>query len=800
MNYFEKYQLQQAIEAEQCIAQLQAYKDNPEDKTPLRIAHQRLFGGHFYDQYKKESLDFLRGDSLDYLTNQNLSRDTTLLWHTSGEKLRLALRSGQLKPQALTSKAIKALGKYNKKCMDRRIKSRIESVLWERKKELVDIAQDRIEHLQGLERFLGHCIHDAKQSVTELVAVLDVYSSKQQHYLDQYPFKGYPLVAENALIKAYWCKRISADKDATAQLKALLKKKGNDAQWLETTGYDEILSFIRKRTTSALKQTQALNQILTHRRDKGAYLRGDLNSFIEDALKLTRDHAQDLHNPVNCDHQLAYAAGQRVTVDSDHHTDGSIDELEDLVLVVSEISGDNEQLNDKALKEEYRGEITQTTATKWKHFRSFYDSNPYKPALLSSFKYFFGTLWNYLLSPLNFLETMILGNRAYWIGSFYYLPPDRDLTGKTNYYALAAYIKEHTYLSTKIGLLIHKTFSYLLWEGLFKGFYDGFKQLTRLPVALFTDFHRQAATIESVLAELQQELVSIEKEEKEIKKRLPMPPTTAAPLTTIRYAQATIDLVPYNSHGLLKSGADGFTGFIDLFGHNMFAKHPFTAAISSLGAATSFLAFFAAPAAVSLMGKGYVNFLLGQGYIWSKDLLSASLAGSFTHFKLIGAVLEGIEHGPDSWLSKGVNWAVKDPATVITYTTLSWMMGYAIVNLVNIPGLTEELRAHIGNPPALTEIFGGFKVGIIGYHLSTSPHQASEALREEYVNKCVALYKKMQKQKNVVVSAIEENTFRSDIENLVSPEKMEMIQENLSEQFKNMLPAEKNGSFEKSMG
>jgi hypothetical protein len=880
-------QIRENFLAEQREESLRQFKrKRPELELPIKRHH--VWGGLSYELYKKQAVPLRDHEALDIITNQNLTRDTTVLWYAQGKSVKTALRMGQLNPQALTSKAIKELGKYNKKCAERKVKSRIVSVLDSEKSILLEQAQDRIEELQGLERYLGQRIYpDTAVFMTEaMIADLRNYIAKQVLSESDQQLKADNELHARHYRKWDWKRKFHAARidclvtnnkaniKAAEELIQVLEHNKTKAEWLQTTGNKEILSFLKGRIISVARETQGLNQVLTHQHGSWAYLRGDLNSAVEDAVKVVRDHIQDLHNPVTQDHQLVYDADQKVIVDSDFHTNGSSEQLEELMLAVSEISGNNQPLVD------LKGGIQPTSATKWRHFRSFYDaSNPYELSIFKNRQHLKGVLRNILLSPLNLIETAFRGNDATFITKLRYTPPENEaVVGKTDYYALNYRIKKQTSISTKIGLELYKSFNYLLVEGLWRGLYDGWKQIKRLPEDLVTDFQVQDEKIDVILADLNEELkqlhhydsellgcdlvlmkvseeeviedriarfraeaaqevltpllikkgnqlhiygfkngvwqlttlnaeeakvfgsLHLEKETKLIKKGdyfltpsvnslirkahdstgLPKTPRLEEEKSeeaeeNLSYAQPAIPLTPYQSHGVLNGGVTGFNEFVDLFGHNMFAKHPFTATLSTGGAAVSFLAFFATPLAIKLLGKGYVKFLQDQGYIWTKDLFSASMAGSFTNFKLIGAVVEGIEHGPDSWLSRGISHILNDPAKTITYTTLAWAIGYSLVYLINIPGLSEELKAHIGDPPQLSEIFGGAKIGIIAYHLFSNPHEASETARKNYIDECLQNYIASEASRGREVTEEKRKLVKSCLERLVSIDAIEKL-------------------------
>ena len=798
MGFFRNYKIKDDYLKSRQTEQLQALKKN-RDLEGTKIKHQGIFGHLNHDLYKKKKVQLFHGDSLDIITNQNLARDTTVLWFTKGERVRQALRRGLLKPQALTAKAIQAIGKYCKKTAEREIKSRIVSRLNYDKMNLVNDAQDAIESLQGIERYLGHRLNDqaaASKYASELAAEIDAYMKEEERlskeiepYLnalrEKHVNKGHISLEMDDLRRIVQAKAHKKNIAAAAELKVRIEKHKSQTGWLETSGNEAIVVFLKERILHTARETQALNQILTHKSGTGAFFRGDLNGFIEDMVKVTRDHDQDLHNPVTCAHQLAYPRDMGLVIDSDFHTDQSSEELNSLMMGVSIISGDNEPLNDANKK----GKIDfECSATKWRHWRSFYDDTTlYETPLFKNAKHFFCVVIKVLLSPFNLLETLVRGTNANWLAKVRarFDDPEEDIQSKkifeksTDYYALAHRVKKQTDLSTKIGLELHKALTYLFWEGLAKGLYDGMKQITKLPSDLFIDFQNQNVVQETALCKLKEELEAFKKEKRRVLEKSLIQIETKGLEDKTPYAQPEVSLKPYHSHGLLNGAVTGFREFVELFAHNMFAKHPFTAMVSSFGAGASFVAFFAKPLAIKIFGKNYIDFLQGQGYLWTNDIFSASMAGSFTNFKLVGMLIEAIENGPDSWLSKGISTLLNDPASTITYTTLAWAIGYALVDLVEIPGISAELRKHIGNPPQLSEIFGGAKMGIIAYQLFSSPHADTELLQKDYVAEAVKNYQALCQKEKIELSQSELEEFKALVFSMVSPQNMEVFQKRL---------------------
>ncbi len=966
------------------------------------VLHQKrahVSGGHSHEKHDRQQVPLRRHQWIDIITNQNLTHDTTLVFHTNGKGVNDALKMGQLNPQALTSKAIKALGKYRQKVVERRVKSRIESELTNCKIMLLQEAQERIEQLQDLELRLGHRIypHSASAAAEQMMRDLAEYIGQQKLSRADQEAKAIGHTG------SHWEARFHAarihslelvyeeNRQAALELQALIFEHQGDAEWLQTTGNEEILAFLKERIICGTRQMQAVNQALTHQHGSGAYLRGDLNSCAEDAIKLTRDFAQDFHTPLTRDHQLRYDPNQRVIIDSDFHTDGSVAQLEELMMAVSEISGDHEECNlflrnlasgegindeDRRAAAKYNRPIlirqngefrlygdsegndhwTETPighlsydqaeylhglfrpgihviersdarfnplligllirghtslslsaprgplqrhilAAKWRHWRSFYDFNkPYESSVFTSGRRFGGWLWSVLWSPFNLIETTLRGDNAEVVEKIiqiFHQPEDvtERVQGKTDYYALIARLNKQTSISTKIGLELYKVVNYLFVEGIWRGLTDGWKQIKRLPENVYADFQNPERELQAILLQLKYELKEIEKEDQEIlgcdlvliripdskdadedylrtlQREHPNTPilvkhskgyilwgnhngawcrqelsgaqgmafnrlrfeekTNKAKLikkgdyqltSTINrvlklghnldwrpqpnmapraqevvgarggfdykeeknpeaavHAEPKVSLQPYASRGIANGGASGFIEFIDLFGHNMAAKHPFTFAASSVGAVVSFLAFFTPAFAVQVFGKGYVKFLQDQGYIWAKDTFSASLAGSFTNFKLVGAIIEGLEHGPDSWANKVFGHLLNDPAKTVTYISLAWAIGHALVYLIDVPYLSEELRNHIGDPAAFSEVFGGAKLGLIGYHLFADPHGNHEEARKDYIDECVANYRALLVKHRVPEGEAQQILVqvRAKLEELLSPKNLE---------------------------
>lgn len=935
------------------LKQFKDYQSQPE----LKIKHRHVSGDFSHEIYLKKTVRLKAGQSLDIITNQNLTHDTTLLFRTDGEGVTKLLKMGLLRPQTPTSKAIKTLGQYRKKNWVREVKSRIESTLRAEKEVLLDRAQERIEQLQDLELHLGHPVypHTAMLVAEQMVKDLDQYCKKQKLSSDDEKYKAeivsdrsersqWPWITHFHDVRIRSLETANEGNIAAANvLKMLIQSHQDDAEWLRTTGNEEILEFIKGRIISTTREMQGLNQVLTHMPGSRAYLRGHLNNYDEETLKLEHDYRHDFRTPVTLAHQLrdpdtfylmsrvptatdldeAKANGRPLffkhndiisiygfnnakwdftqlilsqeqltaldaqfsknadekkaierqnadafllqqlakghdfaakkwIVDSDVHTNGSLSELEDLMLGVSIVAGDNSILNER------RGPVKKTIAVKWRHWRSFYDFNkPYTRSVFTSGKRFRAWIWESLLSPFNLVETAIRGNKAHYFQDQRkrYPKEENQVGDNTDYYALTARLSLETSISTKIGLELYKIANYLFVDGLWHGLKDGWKQIKSFPDDVRGDFTNLKQDLPKVLEEFQSEARKLETSDQELlghgvalisldsrnaihseeslreRNRLKLncqnikypivyqhghqyyvegnisegpglasvtdrkhiavlkqlflnksrnhsfklvkkgsyyvsrelnslllnyykSPSSAVISQAgfeknqleekkpeeIAYAQPEFSLNHYQSHGILNSGVTGLIEFVDLFGQHMFANHPFTSTVSLLCCVFSFMAFFTPDLAIQLFGKGYVKFLQDQGYIWTSDLLSASTAGAFTNFKLVGAIIEFLMHGPDSWASRYFSHLINDPARSITFVTLAWLIGHTLVFWLDVPGLSEELKAHIGNPPVLSEVFGGAKIGIICYELLVSRHEDREALRKNLIEQCVENY------------------------------------------------------------
>src|SRR5579863_1431808 len=97
--------LRDKCQAQRCAEERQKFKDNQQE-TKLVLERDHASGGQSQERYDKQTVQLKNNQSLDIITNQNLTHDTALLFRTQGQGVQDLLKMGLLRPDALTSKAI----------------------------------------------------------------------------------------------------------------------------------------------------------------------------------------------------------------------------------------------------------------------------------------------------------------------------------------------------------------------------------------------------------------------------------------------------------------------------------------------------------------------------------------------------------------------------------------------------------------------------------------------------------------------------------------------------------------------
>lgn len=752
-------------------------------KTPFRV------DTGYYDLYLKETVELSDHSYIDFihlvenvsqkelsrLINEKSDPDSPLgcithqmhaelkgrakfdsfVWNSNAEGMRQAVRGNLLKTEALTSQLIYLLGKYHAKTTERAMEGII-SNKYDEKILLVDLCQDRVELLQPIERLINNYNEYATPaenleniqaifweyivSVGNLIEKLDERFSKTQ-------FEKYDKNAKEVLRKALIADQERA-KEFISHIKPLKHHQSNAAHLVHT-----------------IRQTQNLNQNITYSRSSEyALLRGDLNNYLEDAIKQIHDYVTDPHNPITKKHQGIFTEGKRIWFDSNEQNLYTSDELKTALKKISTI----EQKNKIIKKQDKEGNLEIYLESKYGKFK-----------LDSPLKQTYATKWGSAGT-----NTVKLKKALAWIGNMVIGVPlglldlgiglVAGIVGKdfasltilskieienpieaTSYPSLlwAKVDYEEMSLGTKVGKLLArflKNITVELIKGIGKAFQDWYFVLR---VDIYGDFlegwfyneyysEDYEKKSKEALKNFDEEMTKIiEKEQQEaeqvnhfVSSHYPHAVRSCSGLGD----DAESALPDYHRNDksmndLANSCATGWHEFGELFLQEIFAKHPFAGVIFLTTYTAAGLAVMA-PASVSFLSPKYIAFSQAFGATFAKSTTSSAIASAFTQAKIAIGIYEAFLHGPKSWLGTLADILEKDPSTGVAYTGLALLIGHLLAFECGLPFLSEYLREDCGKFKPFELTFAGGKLVVVLFELIREEHVSHE-LAESYRGK-----------------------------------------------------------------
>lgn len=300
--------------------QLKAFQLTPEHS--LRVAAiPKILNKPYINtihHYTKEEVVFQNAGALHFIKKNK--KITRVIWHAPEEKLQQALLFGLIPVEALTAKAIAALGDYRQQVVNRSFKKARHSNKHQQKIALVTIAQENIVALQPLERLIN-TFNEAVDLVSEKARIQQQVEATLVTLKAQSAALASNLMSLEAFDKGA-LKNMQTFYSAQMTMLARLKSEINDASvekikvLLQATGSNSLLTRIKTMSMSIILKTQELNQNLTYSRSARSWLRGSLNDACEEALKALRDYEVDPHNPILSEHQGNFATNLETNTDS----------------------------------------------------------------------------------------------------------------------------------------------------------------------------------------------------------------------------------------------------------------------------------------------------------------------------------------------------------------------------------------------------------------------------------------------------------------------------------------------------
>ena len=652
------------------------------------------------DIYKKESFP-PKGSSQVCFISKN-EKPHAVLWKTSPDKLKSAVRWGIVRTESITGKVISSLGKYRVSAHERIAKGMMSNTQ-DLKLRLVDLYQDRFEALQALESLANtNCTKDQYQFVLESYIVqLEVISRQLEARFNDSILNQLNTGAIDQLKKD-----LAADiSRAKAYLQSLEEKdslKSNN----RARGVDSILEFVKRQMTYNLYELQGINQDLTYSNKRWfALTRGELNDYIEDARKEIDDHQADLRNAVTAKHHGLYSPDPEAKVCYDFSADDLTSERErQVLLAISFIEGwDKVENSHSAIpgitNGEYSEELSLITATNWQRHRNFI-------TFLKSTAYFLLNTIKSVILPTHPWEEESWTNKNFHL----YAKTLRDKAKPNN----PLWFKPYYFLSSIAYAVID----------IFKGIRTvGSQLIVKMPADIINDWNssKKLLTYPQVIEQAEKEMAKIkDTEEARLKELLWDTIETSAPTSLL--ARSEYHLSAGEANDILTATIRGLNGFSSFFTHEIYAKDPVAGLLFTAAYAVGGAAIFAPTLSTAVLGSTYVAWFSNASYAMGSTPLAAAIAGGSSQAQITAAFWDLLMRGPNSTGANAVKQVLQDPLTIGAYIGAAYGLGYILANGIGhpIPWLSDTLKEDSGSVPETNYPILGGKLAIIAYELLAS--------------------------------------------------------------------------------
>ncbi len=159
---------------------------------------------------------------------------------------------------------------------------------------------------------------------------------------------------------------------------------------------------------------------------------------------------------------------------------------------------------------------------------------------------------------------------------------------------------------------------------------------------------------------------------------------------------------------ILNAGAHGGKAFLEVFTHNVHAKHSFLGLIFNSMYFLGGMAILMPQLISPITGQDFITLSKTLGGALANGTSGQAISSGFTLAKGVTAAFEALLDGRDSWVIKGLDSLAQDPSDAIILSGLAVAIGFGMVNCP-VPGLQEKLREELGTVPQLGLGFVGAK-------------------------------------------------------------------------------------------
>lgn len=712
-----------------------SYRRHPPSILPTRLFSQSIeclekntvsVGPHFIDIISKNK------------------QPSFFIWRTAPKKVEAAIDAGILTFHSLTSRTLAALGAYRRNVYRRVYDHGILSLTYPLKSTLLNHVQQSIKLLRPLERLINTKItpQNSNVQINQLIKHIENYRlSLTQHYQSMRNEHKKTFEAFIPNIKTTWQKQLhQLTLHINSHLNQLQRVLQSDATYTQSHPFSPthrlgIGLFIKKQLYQHIRFVQQLNQDIAYSTHLKSLSRGDFHRVCEDALKVIRDHIDDLHNPVLLAHQGLYDTTTIPIAVNFQFLGNDQNAINETLMVISQLEGDDVlyQLpsGQYVLKKKHSttSQLTVTRGSQW----------PTQAILTDRFFRVLYWVWNVTTGlVLGLTLDLVLGFSAGLLGkklpSFAHRiqiklkSPTRQGTKYDQ--LLTAFAVTPYSFATLVGIKLYEYIQSIIQD--FR--YSAIGQRATMEIPLWGDLYadylighgKLGSTVEQLLL-LEKKFIQVEATYMDYEKSL----TTKAPALFQHYYQGPIIAFPARPPYELNDGewsdifnaaASGLKFVCDTITHPIHAQTPMLGLLFTASYALGLLALLS-PTMAQVLPSTYLRFCKALGNALAHGKKTQALSAASLQAQFLTSAIEATLHGHDSWLVNAAKCVEHDSSKICLYATLAVSIGGLIAFKLNIPWLSEEIRGDLGTLPLPTLGLTGAKLSLTLLHILEETNQ-----------------------------------------------------------------------------
>lgn len=660
-----------------------------------------------------------------------------LMWHTTPQNLKAAIKSGIVKFDALTSKCLYALGGYQRIMRERVYLQGIVSNKHAAKQCLLNHVQINIEAIEPLERFLnqGQYQNHFQQQKQNLLHALSEYKKTL--------FNQFATLQTNAVLFSLFDTKIQLKWQAQfEQLMKHYKRCRHRIQLMNNA--DEFTSYLQPQTPNGLfvfikqhinwhiRHVQEINQNLAFNKHAPALRKGDFNHACEDAIKEIKDHIIDFHNPILAEHQGNFVSdNNKISVNLAPFCQTE-KELKQILMALCQIENADVLIKEPnalyTLTKQHQKKVwLQTTAyTQWTTNAEKY--HVLVKCFLFLWNTFIGLVCGLTIDLFLGIAFGLMGIKTVAYGKHLQIDLSNTFAKDSHYQQLSKMvindkppllnhlcIKLHTFIKTIVMDFFHSEIissttsdsAFLENLTLVADYAEGYWLKN-------TDLFNQ---VMFQLDKLQQEKRLIQTS---INNHAPSYyQNWQQPQYLLEKAIPPYELSEGEWLDVCNALTKGMMMGTNMFAHEIYTKNPMLGLVffSSYG-----LALMATlhPQQMAILPKAYMHFC----HILSRSLAKHKTAGAFSSASLqaqsVMALVENAVDGHNGWISNAMSHLEKNSTDIALAATAATSLGALIAYKFTIPYISENLKNELGKVPYPSlAVAGGKSVFLLTHLLQT---------------------------------------------------------------------------------